>query len=547
MRILKSQALLRLVNSYLIDSPQPANLSYLWNFGSLLGVCLLIQILTGVFLAMHYTPHVDFAFNSVEHIMRDVNAGYILRYTHANVASFFFIFVYALKLEIYFNSKLKSLKLNNKVINSSTFVDFCKNEILDQFLTIFKPVQNSLSFINSGKKILNCDKEFLQWFVGFTDAEGSFWINIKNNSEVHFVFQITLHIEDSAVLSHIRNKLGVGIITIQGKSCSYRVHAFQTIIEILIPIFDKYPLLTHKQLNYKDWREGIFIKKVAKEKDYKIDKISFDSILKLKTRMNSLRTSYDGYNLTSDMVNKYWLLGFVEGDGSFYFTNSKAVFSLTQKDKQVLEAIATFLQKISISPIYSDLYVPSKPKCIISRKSKAYQLSITDTDVLFQYIYPFFNKLTFLSRKTVDFKIWSLGLFLIIQGYHYTPQGKVILLKLSNNMNSKRYFSNILDFLDIEEIQALLKIKPIFDIHSGKSHFSLAKEFSLQKGSRKGYKVYIFKNGKEIPGSPFHSYREAGARGLISVSTIKNYIDTNKVFKGKYTFYSRPINNSHSD
>nr|YP_009487255.1 apocytochrome b [Russula foetens]AWB36157.1 apocytochrome b [Russula foetens] len=95
MRLLKTNVLLRLLNSYIVDSPQPANISYLWNFGSLLGVCLIIQILTGVFLAMHYQPHVDFAFNSVEHIMRDVNAGWILRYTHANVASFFFIFVYA--------------------------------------------------------------------------------------------------------------------------------------------------------------------------------------------------------------------------------------------------------------------------------------------------------------------------------------------------------------------------------------------------------------------------------------------------------------------
>ncbi len=94
MRILKSHVLLRLVNSYLVDSPQPANISYLWNFGSLLGICLIIQILTGAFLAMHYTPNVDFAFNSVEHIMRDVNNGWIIRYTHANVASFFFIFVY---------------------------------------------------------------------------------------------------------------------------------------------------------------------------------------------------------------------------------------------------------------------------------------------------------------------------------------------------------------------------------------------------------------------------------------------------------------------
>ena len=95
MRNLKSQILLRLVNSYLVDSPEPANISYLWNFGSLLGLCLILQILTGIFLAMHYQPHVDFAFNSVEHIMRDVNNGWAIRYTHANVASFFFIFVYA--------------------------------------------------------------------------------------------------------------------------------------------------------------------------------------------------------------------------------------------------------------------------------------------------------------------------------------------------------------------------------------------------------------------------------------------------------------------
>jgi len=95
MRILKTNSLLRLFNSYLVDSPQPANISYLWNFGSLLGLCLILQILTGVFLAMHYVPHVDFAFNSVEHIVRDVSNGWIVRYTHANVASFFFICVYA--------------------------------------------------------------------------------------------------------------------------------------------------------------------------------------------------------------------------------------------------------------------------------------------------------------------------------------------------------------------------------------------------------------------------------------------------------------------
>jgi len=94
MRLLKSHPVLGLVNSYMVDSPQPASLSYMWNFGSLLGVCLVIQIVTGVTLAMHYTPNIDLAFISVEHIMRDVHYGWLIRYLHANTASFFFIFVY---------------------------------------------------------------------------------------------------------------------------------------------------------------------------------------------------------------------------------------------------------------------------------------------------------------------------------------------------------------------------------------------------------------------------------------------------------------------
>ena len=94
MRLLKSQVLLRLLNSYLVDSPQPLNLSYMWNFGSLLAFCLIIQIITGVTLAMHYNPSVAEAFNSVEHIMRDVNNGWLIRYLHSNTASAFFFLVY---------------------------------------------------------------------------------------------------------------------------------------------------------------------------------------------------------------------------------------------------------------------------------------------------------------------------------------------------------------------------------------------------------------------------------------------------------------------
>ncbi|MGF1477620.1 MAG: cytochrome bc complex cytochrome b subunit [Geminicoccaceae bacterium] len=77
-----------------VDYPAPRNLNYWWNFGSLAGIMLMLQIVTGIVLAMHYTPHADLAFSSVEHIMRDVNYGWLIRYAHANGASMFFIVVY---------------------------------------------------------------------------------------------------------------------------------------------------------------------------------------------------------------------------------------------------------------------------------------------------------------------------------------------------------------------------------------------------------------------------------------------------------------------
>jgi len=87
-------SLLSIANNHIIDYPTATNISYLYGFGSLAGLMLVVQILTGIFLAMHYTAHIDLAFSSVEHIMRDVNNGWLIRYAHANGASFFFLVVY---------------------------------------------------------------------------------------------------------------------------------------------------------------------------------------------------------------------------------------------------------------------------------------------------------------------------------------------------------------------------------------------------------------------------------------------------------------------
>lgn len=112
MRFIKKYPLLNIVNSFLIDYPAPPNISYLWNFGALAAFCLGIQIVTGIFLAMFYVPNIESAFSSVQYIMRDVNYGWLIRYIHANGASFFFICVYIHVFRgLYYNSYITPREL----------------------------------------------------------------------------------------------------------------------------------------------------------------------------------------------------------------------------------------------------------------------------------------------------------------------------------------------------------------------------------------------------------------------------------------------------
>lgn len=86
--------MIKLFQSYFIYSGLPSNITINWNYGSLLGIILIIQIITGISLGMHYTPHIDYAFLSIEYIMRNVQYGWLIRYLHSNGASLFFLFVY---------------------------------------------------------------------------------------------------------------------------------------------------------------------------------------------------------------------------------------------------------------------------------------------------------------------------------------------------------------------------------------------------------------------------------------------------------------------
>nr|APA39127.1 cytochrome b [Mammuthus primigenius] len=115
--IRKSHPLLKILNKSFIDLPTPSNISTWWNFGSLLGACLITQILTGLFLAMHYTPDTMTAFSSMSHICRDVNYGWIIRQLHSNGASIFFLCLYMhIGRNIYYGSYLYSETWNTGIM-----------------------------------------------------------------------------------------------------------------------------------------------------------------------------------------------------------------------------------------------------------------------------------------------------------------------------------------------------------------------------------------------------------------------------------------------
>nr|UUG47444.1 cytochrome b [Ips typographus]UUG47574.1 cytochrome b [Ips typographus]UUG47626.1 cytochrome b [Ips typographus] len=107
MKQLLKSPIFKILNSSFINLPTPSNISSMWNFGSLLGLCLMIQIITGLFLAMHFCSNIELAFNSVAHISRNVNYGWLIRILHANGASFFFICLYLhIGRGIYYSSYL---------------------------------------------------------------------------------------------------------------------------------------------------------------------------------------------------------------------------------------------------------------------------------------------------------------------------------------------------------------------------------------------------------------------------------------------------------
>lgn len=408
------------------------------------------------------------------------------------------------------------------------------------------------------EKKLNVSEEFLFWFSGFTDGEGNFSISL-DRTYIRFRFKINLHIDDLQVLKVIKSNLNIGIITIDENrsSCAFVVQSFSELKDILCPIFLNFPLHTTKKLDFQDFYSAILIK--AKSKNGNLSDSDKVKILSIKSGMNSGRMVFKYDTGPQITINPNWLIGFIEAEGTFGIkTGSSLYFQVAQKitSQYSLNAIMRFLTGLFNWEVPRDSGIlPVNVTSATNIRTNVVSIVVSSIDALYYHILPWLDSSKFYSRKHVDFKLWKIALLLKINGYCYLTEGKKLFLDISDVLN-KRYSTdnNSVDINKaieniLERFENISKTEPPFNIKLFIPHIDNARKFRIGNKSDQPRMVHIYTNEGLIEGSPFASFSLAHkALGLKSSSnTCNRYIDTNRLYKDKYIFSSKPIDSASRD
>ena len=317
-------------------------------------------------------------------------------------------------------------------------------------------------------------EDFIEWFRGFTDAEGCFYIGRNNSKYFSFYFQIKLHIDDQNVLNYIQNTLELGKVY-TSKNEATLVIVNKEDIKKIINIFDKNPLNSTKHLNFLSFKEAfeIYLKKDLCNNESSL--VFNKRIEYLKNSMNSKRNDFKFYEFHNIRITNYWLLGFVEGDGSFNLVRNseyKLRFDISQssKDLMLMTEIKNYLKKLALkshdSEILEENLYLQKP----SKNSSFGMVNITIKNQIHiaKVIIPFFDSMIWLSKKELDYKDWKQVLNLKDLGLHHTKEGLKILDQIFNQMNNRLSSNNNVTY-------SLLLQKEIDKLLTGPSNYEIIK------------------------------------------------------------------------
>jgi len=404
-----------------------------------------------------------------------VNLIFIIEYS---IASYFKLYSLGRRNLVYakFNNILKIGSCQK--MKYSTLKDISLASQSPRSRTRVLDLGRKANIINS--KGLSLDSAFLQWFVGFTDAEGNFIINsLKNTksdlSRFSFMFKITLHQDDEAVLKYIKDRLGIGGVRFYKNECIFNVTDKEG-IALLIFIFDKYNLNTTKHLDFLDFKEAFYIY-WSREKNPNGGLLSSvkAKILELKNKMNTNRIDFYRPQDSPIIITKNWFLGFIEGDGSFFIRrdNLTPIFAIEVTGVQipVLVQIKEFLEnslgfdKYSLFKMKNSSIITVTTKKARNNSKSSVSLIISNINVLNNYFIPLFKETEFLTKKGKDFKDFKTICNIIYNGAHRKEDIRSLVLKLANTMNNFRLSTNKerVQSLNNEEMDLLLNASPTIE------------------------------------------------------------------------------------
>lgn len=322
-------------------------------------------------------------------------------------------------------------------------------------------------------------KEFLEWFVGFTDAEGNFNIKITGLTEstfknVQFTFQIGLHKDDEPVLNYIMNTLKCGHISKSKDRINYFVNDRNSLLHVILPLFDYENLNSSKYHQYEVFQKAVTL---IKDKSHLTDKGKLE-IINCKKEMDSMSSQWIASSINSNIkITKFWLAGFIDGEGSFSTNKYVPRFKLENhiRELELYKKINEFLNVGNIRLTSQRTDRENSNPTIVLEVNKIKELKERLIPLMYDN-----NTIILKSLKSNDFSLWINLIDIYYKGYHTIPEGKYVFDAIKLHINRYRITTNAsllenMQLISISEIENLLSklylIDSPYEIKEGIRHY----------------------------------------------------------------------------
>lgn len=417
--------------------------------------------------------------------------------------------------------------------------------LINYIIFILKTTDVDHTTINNDKLLINnpsnkesyyISKEFLEWLVGFTDGEGNFYIKITGLSEntfksVQFTYQIGLHKDDEEVLNLIKNTLNCGHITRSNNKVNYFINDINSLLYVILPIFSYINLNSSKYHQFE-----LFKKAVSLTKDKKhLSPNGKLNIIEYKKDMQKMSGNYVPTSLHNKIkITKFWLAGFIDGEGTFSTNKYVPRFKLENhvKEIELFHRIKEFLKVDNTLLVSKRVDRENSHPTIILEINKIKEIK----DKVIPIVY---NNSTLLlkSLKSKDFLLWLKLIDIYYKGYHTISEGKYVFDAIKLHINKYRLTTNFSllenkQQLSISEIDNLLLklylLNSPYVIKQGVRYYRNTNNFVSE-----GVNIVVIDNKKNK--TVYKSLTECANKLNIGRKKIKLCLDKGESYKG-YTF-----------